>query len=151
MVWDHVAQRARGFVVAAAQLDSQFLGNGDLHVIDVAAIPHRLENSVREAEGEKILNRFFAEVMIDAIGLRFLKDLTYGMIQSDRGSQVAPKGLFDNRAAPCMVIFLHETGRAEMLDDNREKLGADREIKEAVSFRPFVLLDLIEGTLEFGV
>ena len=89
--------------------------------------------------------------MIDAIGLRFLKDLTYGMVQSDRGSQVVPKGLFNNRAAPCTVIFLYETGRAEMLDDNREKFRADREIEEAVPFRPFVLLDLIEGTLEFGV
>ena len=52
VVGHHVAQRAGVFVISAAQLHAQFFGDRHLHVVHVAAIPHRLENSVGEAESE---------------------------------------------------------------------------------------------------
>ena len=60
-------------VIAAAQLDAEFLGHRDLHMIDVAAIPHRLENSVRKAKRQNVLNGFFSEIMVDAEDLLFLE------------------------------------------------------------------------------
>ena len=60
-------------VIIAAKLHAQFFGDRNLHVIHVAAVPHRLENSIRESEGENVLNRFFAEVMVDAVNLVFVK------------------------------------------------------------------------------
>ena len=48
------------FVVAAAPLDAETLGDRDLHVIDIAAVPDRLENAVGEPKDQDVLNGFFA-------------------------------------------------------------------------------------------
>ena len=56
----HVAQRARLVVVAAAPLDADRLGDGDLHVVDVAAVPDRLEDAVAEAERQDVLDGLLA-------------------------------------------------------------------------------------------
>ncbi len=59
-------KRARRVVIAAAQFDAQFLGDGDLNVIHVAPVPDGLEDAVRESKRQNILHGFFAQVMIDA-------------------------------------------------------------------------------------
>ena len=69
MVLDHVAQHAGLVVVAAALADVDFLGHGDLHVVDVVAVPHRLENRVGEPQHEQVLHRLFAEIVVDAVDL----------------------------------------------------------------------------------
>ena len=75
MIRDHVPQRAGRVVIAAAKLDAELFGHGDLHMIDIVAVPDRLKNAVAEAEYQNILDRFFAEVMVDAVDLAFLQDL----------------------------------------------------------------------------
>src|SRR3954452_10737497 len=50
MALNHVAQRARGFVEAAAPLHSKSFRGGDLHMIDVVAIPQRLKDAVTEPQ-----------------------------------------------------------------------------------------------------
>ena len=62
-------------VVAAAPLDAQRLGDGDLHVVDVAAVPDRLEDAVGEAEHHDVLHRLLAEVVVDAVDLLLAEDL----------------------------------------------------------------------------
>src|SRR5436309_7625122 len=64
---DLVAQHAGPVVVRPAFADRQGLGHGDLHVIDVAMVPDRLEQRVGEAEHEQVLHRLFAKVVVDAI------------------------------------------------------------------------------------
>ena len=66
MVLDHVAESSGFFVIATALADAKFLADGDLHVIDGFAIPKALENGIGETEHQDVLNRFFAQVMIDA-------------------------------------------------------------------------------------
>ena len=66
MVGHHVAQRAGGVVGLAALLDADRLGDGDLHVVDVVAVPQRLEEAVGEAEDQDVLHRLLAEIVIDA-------------------------------------------------------------------------------------
>ena len=74
VVGDHVAQRAGVVEIAAAALNADGFGDGNLDVIDIAAIPDRLENSVGEAERQNILNSFFAEIMVDPVDLFFVGD-----------------------------------------------------------------------------
>ena len=69
MVRHHVAQRAGRVVEAAAVADAELLVDGDLHVIDVVAVPDRLEHAVGEAQHQDVLDRFLAEIMIDPIDL----------------------------------------------------------------------------------
>ena len=45
VVLHHVAQRAGLVVVVAAVADAERLGDGDLHVVDPAGVPQRLEEA----------------------------------------------------------------------------------------------------------
>ena len=93
MIRKHVAQRARGFVVTAAFFHTYGFRRGDLDVIDVIAVPDRLENAIGKAEGQNVLNRFFSQIMIDAIDLVLLKNLLDVSRFSARAeSKSRPKG-----------------------------------------------------------
>ena len=72
MVLHHVAQRAGLVVELRAPLDAELLGDRDLHVLDAAAAPQRLEQRVAEAQRQQVLHRLLAEIVIDA------KDLLLG-------------------------------------------------------------------------
>ena len=56
MVRHHVAQRAGLLVEPAALLDADRLGGGDLHMVDVIAIPDRLEKAVGKAQRHDVLD-----------------------------------------------------------------------------------------------
>jgi len=66
VILDDVADRAGLFVELASALDAERLGHRDLDVVDVVAIPDRLEKRVREAEDRQVLDGSLAEVVIDA-------------------------------------------------------------------------------------
>ena len=70
VVLDDVAQGAGGLVEAAPVLDAERLGHGDLHVVDVAAVPDRLEDGVGEAQGQDVLDRLLPQVVVDPVDLR---------------------------------------------------------------------------------
>ena len=53
----------------AAFLDAERLCNRDLDMLDVIAPPQRLEDAVRKAQDHDVLDRLFAEEMIDPVDL----------------------------------------------------------------------------------
>ncbi len=119
----HVAQRAGMVVIAAALLHAQRLRHGDLHVVDVAAIPDRLEDAVGEAEDQNILHRLLAQVMIDAIDLVFVQHLADFAVERARRIQIVPERLFDHHAAPAPVALLGQTGGSQLFDDISDQRG----------------------------
>jgi hypothetical protein len=100
VVLDDVLGDARLLVELAPTLDADLLGHGDLHVVDVLAVPERLEHAVGEAKDEQVLNRLLAEVVIDAEHLRFTEDLGDGVVELARAVEVAPERLLDDHARP---------------------------------------------------
>ena len=66
MVLEDVADGAGLVVELAAALHAEGLGHGDLHALDVVTIPNGLEEAVGEAERQEVLDRSFAEEVIDA-------------------------------------------------------------------------------------
>ncbi len=52
--------------------NTQGFRDGNLHMVDVLAVPHRFKNAVGESEDQNVLNGFFSQVMIDAINLAFI-------------------------------------------------------------------------------
>ena len=56
-------------VVAGAVSDAHVLRHGDLHMVDVVAVPERLEDRVGEARHQDVLHGLLAEVVIDAVDL----------------------------------------------------------------------------------
>ena len=104
MTGNHIAQTAGVFVVASAAFDADAFGDRNLHVIDVAPVPDGFEDAVGEAEDQDVLDGFLAEVVIDAVGLRFLD---YGgdlAIQGLCRFQIAAKWLLNNDASPAAPV-----------------------------------------------
>src|SRR5690242_8548549 len=66
MVLDDVADRARLIVKSAPPLDAEVFGHGDLHTLDMMAIPERFQERIGEAEEEQVVHRQLAQVMVDA-------------------------------------------------------------------------------------
>ena len=66
MVDDDVAESADGVVEVAAILDAEVLGHRDLHRGDEVAVPHGLEQRVREAQVDDLLGAHLPEVVVDA-------------------------------------------------------------------------------------
>ena len=66
MVLHHVADRSGLVVIFAAPFDAERLGHRDLHMVDMGAVPQRLEQNVGEAQGHQVLHRLLAEVVVDA-------------------------------------------------------------------------------------
>ena len=100
MILDHVAQRARPLVVVGAALDADGLRGGDLHVIDVAAVPDRLEHAVGEAEHQQVLDGFLSEIVIDAEDLRFVEMGVEQPVQRAGAVEIGAERLLDDDPAP---------------------------------------------------
>jgi hypothetical protein len=100
VVLDDVARRADAVVVARAPADTDVLGHRDLHVVDVVGVPDRLVQLVGEAQGEDVLHRLLAEVVVDAedrVGRE--GDLERG-VELARRLQVGAEGLLDDDPTP---------------------------------------------------
>ena len=114
MVRHHVAQRAGGVVIIAAAADGQRFGDRDLHVIDMVAIPDRLEQAIGEAQHQDVLHGLLAEIMIDAKNLILFEDAEQLLIERLRRGEIGAERLFDDDAPPGAVVFARQTGLAEM-------------------------------------
>jgi len=131
VVLEHIAQYARTFIVARSPLDAYRFGCGDLYVIDVVAIPQWLPDRVGKPEGEDVLDRFLAQVVIDAVDLALVEHLVDLPVQVLRAWQIVPEGLFDDDARkPAATIQPCVT---ELFDHDRVKLRRHGEIIEPVA------------------
>ena len=135
MVLEHVPHHAGLLVIAGPVLDADGLGGGDLDVVHVLAVPHGLEDRVREAEDEDVLDGLLAEVVVDAEDLVLGEVLVHQPVQLPRRLQVAPERLFDHDAHPRLRVrvanaYDHPLPR-EVLDHTRVEAGGNREVDEA--------------------
>ncbi len=96
MVLHHVANRAYFLVEGAAALHAEVLRHGDLHVLNVFAVPDRLEKRVGEAEVQNVLHGFLAQIVIDAENRGLIEYLVQGSIERLRAVQIPAKGLLDD-------------------------------------------------------
>ena len=100
MVRHHVAQRAGGVVETAAMADAEPFIDGDLDMIDVIAIPDRLEHAVGEAQHQDVLHRLLAEIMIDPVDLVLVDQFQQFAVQRLGRGEVGAERLFDHQPAP---------------------------------------------------
>ena len=152
VVLHHVARYTGVVVVAAAQFHAELLGDGDLHIVDVAAVPDRLEDAVAKTEDHDVLHGLFAEVVVDAVNLRLGDMLGEVCIQLAGALQVVAEGLFNNDAAPGVGLFLGEAAVSKLLDDFAEEGRSNREVEKNIAgqvpgFLDFLYLraEMLEG------
>ena len=114
-----MSRKAPGLLVeAAAHLDRERLRDVDLDVVDVVAVPDRLEHPVGEAQRQQVLHRLAAEVVVDPVDAALLEDRVQERVQlAGRGEVGAERLLDDHPRAPA------ETAGAQRLDRAGIALG----------------------------
>lgn len=78
MALHHVTQGAGACVVRVAAVHAFALCDQDVHRLDVVAVPHRLQQGVAEAQGDQVLNRSLAQIVIQAEHAVFVDPLADG-------------------------------------------------------------------------
>ena len=133
MIGDHVPQCARGLVEPSALFGANGLSHRDLHVIDVIAVPDRLEEAVPEPKGHDVLDRFLPEEMVDAIDLVLGQYRENGAIEGSRALEIAPERLLDDYAPPSPVLLPGKARYSQPINDRPEQVRFDGKIKQHVA------------------
>ena len=71
-------------------------------MVDELAVPDRLEDAVREAQREQVLDRLLAEVVVDPEDLALVEGLLQLGVQRLGRLEVAAEGLLDDQARPAL-------------------------------------------------
>ena len=98
VVLQHVADGTGAVVVVAAAFHADGLGDGDLHLLDVARVPQRFEQRIAEAQGEQVLHAVLAQVVIDAIDALLVEAGGDAVVDGDGLVQVVADGLLEHDA-----------------------------------------------------
>ena len=133
MVRHHVAQRAGRVVETAAVADIELFVDRDLHMVDVVAIPDRLEHAVGEAQHQDVLHRLLAEIVIDPVDLVLIENSEQFVVQRLRRGEVGSERLFDHQPSPYAVLLPQHPGAAEFAGDRRKGVRRRRQIEQAVA------------------
>ena len=135
-------------VVLPAQLYAEALRDRDLHLLDIAPVPDRLEDPVREAKDENILDGVLPEIVVDPV------DLTLGEmaleLPVERPSRVVavPERLLDDEAPPDIADLRRETGRVEVTDRRTEKRRRYGQVIQTVASGPPRRIDMSERLVQ---
>ena len=151
VVLHHVADGAGMVVIFAAPAHAHGFGNRDLDMVDILRVPQRLEQDIGETHGHQVLDRFLAQIMVDAIDLVFAEMPRQRGVQFARGRKVAAKGLFHHDPA----VGIGDAVIGQSLGDIAEKRGGDREIEgmdrarahPGLQFRPAAGAARIDGDI----
>ncbi len=97
VVLDHVAQTAHRVVEGAAVRDVEVLGEGDLHVVHVGAVPDRREQCVGEPGDHQALHRTVAEEVVHAQQMGVVEVGGELVLELPRGVQVVAERLLHHQ------------------------------------------------------
>ena len=93
-------------IITTTVTHTETFGHGNLDLRDIVAIPDRLKDPITKTKDHNVLYGFFAQVVVDAIDLIFMKALQEMFIQRLRTLQIVAKGLFDNQPRPAITMRL---------------------------------------------
>ena len=99
VILNDVPDGADGVVEARAPLDSESLGHRDLHALDPVAVEAALEERIGGAKVDDVLDRLFAEIMVDSENGLFGKEGIERLAQRLGRGRVVPEGLFEDQAS----------------------------------------------------
>ena len=124
---DHHVPVGPGLLVEGGPgLDAEGLGHVDLDVVDVLAVPDRLEQPVGEAEGQDVLGRLLAQEVVDPEDLVVVEDLAHQRVQLTGAVEVGPERLLHDDPGP-----VGEPGLPEGPHHGVGGVGRDAQVVEA--------------------
>ena len=141
MVLDDVPDGSGLLVERGAALDPEGLGDRDLDVVDELPVPDRLEDAVREAKDQHVLDRLLAQVVVDPEDLALLEVLEDRGVQLLRALEVVAERLLDDEPCPARRM----PALAELGDDGLNRRRRDGEVVDAVPGRSVLLVELVQA------
>src|ERR1700674_2101991 len=118
-------------------------------MVNVTRTPHALEDRIGEAQHEKILNGFLAQVVIDAKNLRLVEKSPQQPFDLERALEVGADRFFDHDASKVgRSGFGDESRPIEALYAFRYGLGRHREVVDAIGRESARCFGLLEALLE---
>ena len=111
MVLHHVAQLTHAVVISPTALNAHLFRNRDLNVINATLIPLGIDKAIGKSQHQKVLDRLFAQVMIDSIDILLIEKLSECFIDLSRRIKALTNRLFKNdtarsiQAAVCTQLF----------------------------------------------
>ena len=112
--------------------DAELFVDGDLNVVDVVAVPDRLEHAVGKAQHQDVLDGFLAEIMIDPVNLMLFDEPQEFAVQRSCRGKVGPERFLDHQPPPCAVLGQH-AGTGEFVADRQERTWRRRQVEQAVA------------------
>src|SRR6185312_17320586 len=128
MVLHDVAQRPNRVIETTPGPYAEVLGHGDLHALDVVAVPQRLEDGVGEPEKQDAQGRFLAEEMVNAQDLPLVEEIAQFGVQGPGRRQVVAERLFHHHPAP-----LDQAGAGQALNHAAEQRRRALQIKDGAA------------------
>ena len=147
MVLHHVADRPGLVVVIAALADADLLGDGDLDVIHVLAVPKRLEQDVAEADRHQVLHRLLAEIVVDAEDHALAEMLGEDGVEFAGAGEIMPERLLHHD--PRHVVG--EAMRHDLARERAEEVRRDRQVVGAYALRARQLGKPVPAAVALGV
>ncbi len=130
-----------------ARADAFVLGDGQLHVIDEARGPQRLEDRVGEPQDHQIFNRLLAKVMVDAKDLALVEVHRDPIVDRHRAGQVVADRLLDHDAGE-VLLAVGRTDHPGLMQHRGaafDKRRRDREIKNVIAAGCVGAIDLLQA------
>src|SRR2546423_5654792 len=118
MVLYHIPDSPGLLVVRTSALYAKILCHRNLDMVNVAPVPHRLKNTVSQAEDQDILHRFFTQVVVDTVDLLFLENPANLAVKFACRCQVMSKGLLDDDTCPPLTASI-QAGSSKTPNDFR--------------------------------
>ena len=134
VILHHVADGAVLVVVPPAPLRADGLGDRDLHALDGLRVPQRLEDAVREAQRDEVLDGLLAEVVVDAERPVLGEGLRDRVVDLDVGGEVVADRLLDHDAVGRAGQAHRLQVRADGAEDGRARGEIEHHLVRAAAF-----------------
>lgn len=131
MILQHVAHGSGAVVIGTTVFHTEGFVDADLHVLDVPAAPHRLEQRIGKTQRHQVLHGLLAQVMVDTKHLCFAEHPADGRVDRLSRSQRMADGFFQHDAAP----RVGQPGRGQVLSDRRKQRRGGSQVEDAQTSR----------------
>src|SRR6266851_227221 len=123
MVLHHVANGAGLVVKTSSALYAEVLSHGDFHTLDVVTVPEGFDKSVGETEGQQVVYRPFAKIVVNAKDIGFIERPKQNLVQLLRRREIVPEGFLNDDARASGTIRFRQVS-----DNGFEQNWGDRQV-----------------------
>jgi hypothetical protein len=133
VVLDHVAGSTHAVVLTGTAPGADIIGHGDLDVVHVVGVPQRLEQLVRVARRQDVLDRLLTRVVVDPEHGVLREHRLDDVVELPGGPEVVAEPLLDHHAPPVLALGLRQSVLGPVAADLLKGLRRDREVERLVA------------------